>query len=352
MGFFTRKSQKAGLPPGTLVYTGKHKAAAIRLNLIDYNETEFEERAVIAGETKPYLKKRSVSWFNINGLHDVKLIEKIGKEFGLHPLIMEDIVSTDQRSKLEEYPDILYLVLRMLSFDEKTRRIESEQLSLVLGEGFVLSFQERPGDFFDSVRERIRTGKGRIRRLGSDYLVYSLIDAIVDQYFVILEKFGDEIEVLEEQLIKEPGGSSLSDLHRLKREALSIRRSVWPLRETLSGLQRAEHKMIAPETRPFLRDAYDHTIQVIDTVETYRDMLGGMLDLYLSSVSKRMNEVMKVLTIISTIFIPLTFLTGLYGMNFDNLPELHWRYGYFLLLGAMLLIFAGQLWYFRRKSWL
>ncbi len=349
----TRKGRKAGLPPGTLVYTGPDRADKVAISLLDYDEKHVLEKTVTLKEAVKYVRKpTSVTWLNVTGVHDPQVIEEFGKRFNLHPLVMEDILSTDQRPKMEEYDDTLYLVLRMLTLNEKKHRVESEQVSLILAKGWVLSFQETPGDVFDGVRDRIRKAKGRIRNRKADYLIYALLDAIVDGYFSILEHFGEEVELLEERLVKDANTKILHKINELKREALFLRRSVWPLRETLSALHRSGNRLIKRDTLPFIRDVYDHTIQVIDTVETLRDMVSGMLDIYLSSVSNKMNEVMKVLTIIATIFIPLTFLTGLYGMNFDNMPELHWHHGYFYVLGGMFLLFLGELWYFRKKGWI
>jgi len=349
----TRKGKKAGLPPGTLVYTGPDRAEKVAISLFDYDEKNVLEKRVTLKEALKFVRKStSVTWLNVTGVHNPQIIEEFGKRFKLHPLVMEDILSTDQRPKIEEYDDTVYLVLRMFALDKNKRRMESEQVSLILAKGWVLSFQETPGDVFDGVRDRIRKGKGRIRKKKADYLLYALLDAIVDGYFTILEHFGEEVEHLEERLVKDANAKILHKINDLKREALFLRRSVWPLRETLSGLQRSGSKLVAHDTLPFVRDVYDHTIQVIDTVETLRDMVSGMLDIYLSSVSNKMNEVMKVLTIIATIFIPLTFLTGLYGMNFLNMPELHWHYGYFFVLGFMFLLFLGELWYFRKKGWM
>ncbi len=350
MRLFSRKSKKAGLPPGSLIYTGAKKEGPVTVSVIDYDAKRLEEKGLRPGEFGRYRTKRSVSWINVTGIHDVKVVEELGEKFKLHPLVMEDILSPDQRPKLEEYDDQVYIVLRMLKLEQG--RILSEQLSLVLGKGYVLSFQENEGDVFDAVRDRIRKGKGRIRGRNADYLAYALVDAIVDGYFAILEHVGEQVEGLETSILRSDDSHGVERINALKREALYLRRSVWPLREVLSGLQRNGHKLIEKRTLPFLRDVYDHTIQVIDTIETIRDMTSGMLDIYLSSVSNRMNEVMKVLTIIATIFIPLTFITGLYGMNFSYMPELGWRPGYFTVLGVMFLILLGQLWYFRRKGWL
>lgn len=348
-----RRSKKAGLPPGTLVYTGQQRAEAVRITLIDYNEQHVQEKRVGSiEECFPFLAAPTVTWVNIDGLHDVSVIEKLGKAFDLHPLLLEDIVSTAQRPKFEDYDKNLFLVLKMLRFREDQVAVETEQVSLVVAPSFVLSFQERVGDVFDSVRDRIRNGKGRIRKLGADYLAYGLLDAIVDSYFLVLERLGEKIENLEDELVGDPSQETLRQLHTLKREMITLRRSIWPLRELVGGLQRSDSTLIAESTNVYLRDVYDHTIQIIDTIESFRDMVSGMLDIYLSSVSNRMNAVMKVLTIIATLFIPLTFIAGVYGMNFENMPELEWRYGYAVVWGVMIVIACVMLVYFRRKKWL
>jgi magnesium transporter len=293
----------------------------------------------------------TVSWINADGVHDVKLVEALGHGLGLHPLVMEDILNTDQRPKVEAYGDYLYIVIKMLHFDGETREIRPEQVSLILGRHFVLSLQERPEDVFEGVRQRLRSGR-RIRLMGADYLAYSLLDAIVDNYFFLLEKFGDQVELLEEELITSPTPATLSQIHHFKREMLLLRKAVWPLREVLSSLTRDDNPLISAETRLFLRDVHDHTIHVIDNIETLRDLLAGMIDIYLSSVSNRMNEIMKVLTIMATIFIPLTFIAGVYGMNFEYMPELHWRWAYPLVLLVMIGSACGLLLFFRFRKWL
>jgi magnesium transporter len=279
-------------------------------------------------------------------------VEKIGTHFGIHPLIMEDILHTGQRPKGEDLGDYLFIVLKMIYHDEEKDEVIGEQLSLILGPNYVISFQEREGDVFNPIRERIRNAKGRIRKAGADYLAYVLVDAIVDHYFAILEELGGTIESLEEELVTNPRPETLQTIHTLKRELIFLRKSVWPLREVISGLEREESPLITEPTGIYLRDVYDHTIQVIDTIETYRDMVSGMLDIYLSSLSNRMNEVMKVLTMIATIFIPLTFIAGIYGMNFKFMPELEWHWGYPMALVVMLLIVGSMFIYFRRKKWL
>jgi magnesium transporter len=352
--FIKRVSKKIGLSPGALVHIGKKKIEKVRIRLIDYDEKQLQEKEPkTVEECFPFKDLPTVTWVNIDGLHDIRIMEKIGKHFGLHPLVLEDILNTEQRPKIEDFDDYIFVVLKMLYFDENEGEIRAEQISIILGSNFVLSFQERVGDMFNPIRERIRTGKGRVRKMRPDYLAYALLDAIVDNYFVVLEKLGEKIEEMEEELVSNPTPETLQAIHNLKREMIFLRKSVWPLREVVSRLERGESPLIKEATGIYLRDVYDHTIQVIDTIETYRDMLSGMLDIYLSSISNRMNQVMKVLTIIATIFIPLTFVAGIYGMNFEYMPELKWHWFYpkaFWLV--MLGVAALMLVYFRRKRWL
>lgn len=350
----TKISRKAGLPPGTLIHIGEHKTEKVRITIIEYNGENFQEREIAdISEYRPSKDTSSVTWINVDGLHQVEIIEKIGEIFHLHPLILEDIVNTEQFPKMEDHGDYLFIVLKMLYNDDKMNGINVEQVSLCLGPNFVLSFQEEKGrDVFNPVRERIRSGKGRIRKLGSDYLAYSLIDAIVDNYFVILERIGEKIEIIEEQVVKDPAQTVLHEIHRLKREMIFLRKSVWPLREVINSMDRGETCLIHESMHFYLRDLYDHTIRVIETIETFRDIISGMLDIYLSSISNRINAVMKVLTIIATIFMPLTFIAGLYGMNFRYMPELEWRYGYFVVLLFMAAIGVSMLVYFRVKKWI
>ena len=346
-------AEKEGCAPGTLVHIGEHNTEAVRISVIDYDENNFLEKDVAAVEDCfAFRDTATVTWINIDGVHDPGIVEKLGTHFGLHPLVQEDIMNTTQRPKLEDMNETLYIVARMLEFDEASSEVETDQLSLVVGRNFVISFQEHAGQEFGCVRERIRRGKGRIRKAGADYLAYALLDAVVDHYFVILEKLGERVELLEDELVSDPKKETLREIHTLKREMLFLRKSVWPLREVIAGMERSESELIQHATNVFLRDLYDHTVQVIDNVETFRDMLSGMLETYLSSISNRMNEVMKVLTIISTIFIPLTFIAGIYGMNFEHMPELKWRLGYFLVLGIMIVIGLIMAAFFKRKKWL
>lgn len=345
-------SDKTGLPPGTVVYSGEDQTAKVKITLIEYNEKEcIEKEFTDFDECLLHVKTDMIKWINVDGIHNTELIQKIGEKFNIHTLTLEDIANTDQRPKFEEYENYMVSIMKMLSYSTE---IHSEQLTIILlDNSTVLSFQEAEGgDAFNIIRTRIRTGKGRVRKMGADYLTYCLIDAVVDLYFVILEKIGDRIEVLEEELIQDPSSETMKILHGMKREMIFLRKAVWPMRELISNFDRSESKLIKKPTRLFLRDLYDHTIRVIDTVETYRDLLSGMMDVYLSSVSNKMNEVMKVLTIITTIFIPLSFIAGIYGMNFDNLPELHWKYSYFVLWGVMISVAVGMVFYFKRRKWL
>ena len=351
--FFKKASKKAGMSPGTLVHVGEQKIDKARITLMNYDQERLEEKVLKRIEESFACKDTPpVSWINIDGLHEVEVIEKIGTHFGIHPLTMEDIVNTGQRPKVEDFEDYIYLVFKMLKFDEATSHIASEQVSLVLSSYYLISFQETEGDVFNFVRERIRKGRGRIRKSGPDYLAYALIDAAVDHYFLILEKIGEKIEQLEERLHVQPTPEILQAIHDLKRELIYFRKQVWPIREVLNTWQKTESTLMQDANKVFIRDVYDHTIQVIDTIESFRDIVSGMMDLYLSAVSNKMNEVMKVLTIMATIFIPLTFVAGIYGMNFKYMPELEWKWSYLVLWMVLIAIFFGMIFYFKRKKWL
>jgi magnesium transporter len=345
------RSTKAGLPPGTLVHIGKRRAEEATVSVISYDEGGCQEwQAKTEAECVAFKDRPATTWLSVTGLHRVELVEKIGQCYGLHPLLLEDVLNTEQRPKLEDYGDYIFVVLKTLSLDGD-ERLKAEQVSVVLGQSFVISFQEGASKLFEPIRERIRAGKVRIRKLGADYLAYALIDTVIDGYFAILERLGERIELLEEELVSDPTTGTIHAIHDLKRDMIFLRRSVWPLREVVSALVRADSGLIQRETAAYLRDTYDHTIQVIDTIESYRDMVSGMIDIYLSSVSNRMNEVMKVLTVIATIFIPLTFLVGVYGMNFRHMPELDLPWAYPALWGLMIAIVAGMVVYFRRTRW-
>lgn len=351
--FIKKISRTAGLAPGTLVHIGNKSSEKTKITVFDYDETSFQEKEAETVEDILHLiDKPTITWININEVGDLEIIEKIGKRFNLHPLVLEDIVNTGQRPKLEDFEDYLFVSLKMLYSDGKQEGIIIEQVSLIIGQNFVISFQEQEGDVFNPIRERIRQDKGRVRKMGADYLAYALIDAVVDNYFSILENFGEDMEKVEEELAADPKPEILNVIHSLKRDAIVLRKSVWPLREIISGLQRGESPLIKENTSIYFRDVYDHTIQVVDTIEAFRDMVSGLLDIYLSSLSNRMNEVMKTLTIFAAVFIPLTFIAGVYGMNFKFMPELNWKWGYFTVLGLMATVGISLLVYFKRKKWM
>jgi magnesium transporter len=353
IGSLKKISKKAGLAPGTLIHVGEKKIKKVRIRVIDFDENEIGEREFSnIEEIFSYKDKKSVTWVNIDGLHDASVIQKIGENFGFHPLVMEDIINTGQRPKIEEFDAYVFLTMKMLFYVDGESQIGHEQFSLILCENFIITFQERVGDVFEPVRERLRKAKGRIRKNGADYLAYALIDAVVDNYFLVLEKMGENIEMLEEGLLSGPSRETLEEMHILKRELISLRRSVWPLREMLRNFGAMEAEIVNEKTLVYIRDVYDHVIQINDNIETFRDIVSGMLDVYLSSISNKMNEVMKVLTIIATIFIPLTFIAGIYGMNFKYMPELEWHWGYPVALFVMVVVVVIMFLWFKRKHFL
>lgn len=349
-----KRSRKAGLPPGTPVHIGERRAEAMAITLYSYGAQDYDERAgVTVDQCEPPAGHERTTWVSVQGLHQVGELQRLAVTFGLHPLVVEDIVNTHQRPKIEDYGEYLFIVLKALyPKDDHYEELAAEQVSLVFGKNFVVSFQEGAHDAFVHVRGRLRNGRGQLRSSGSDYLAYALIDAVVDHYFPILERVGEDIEQLEDRLITEAGPDTLPTLHRLKRTMIVLRRSVWPVREVVAHLERGESSLVRQSTRIYFRDVYDHTIQVIEAIEILRDMLAGMLDIYLSGLSNRLNEIMKVLAIIATLFIPLTFLAGVYGMNFKYMPELSWPWGYPVVLGIMGIVAGCMLWFFRRKKWL
>jgi len=332
---------------------GAQPTAPVRITVIDYDDRDLVEKTVeTAEDCLPFRDKATVTWINVDGLGDVSLIEALSTQFGLHHLVQEDIRNTNQRPKVEDFEDYLYAAIKMLRWDGPRAEADIEHVSIVLGGNFVLTFQEQPGDVFESVRERVRTDKGRVRRMGADYLSYCLLDAIVDGYFVVLEKRGELIEQVEDAVIADPSPQTLQEIHRLKREGVFIRRSIWPAREAIAALERSESPLLSRHIRMYLRDIHGQITHVIDAAESLREMLSGIRDTYLTSVSNRMNEVMKVLTIIATIFIPLTFIAGIYGMNFAHMPELKWTWGYPLVWAIMLAVTVVMLAFFRKKKWL
>jgi magnesium transporter len=351
MARYTRRynRKRAGLPPGSFEHI---PAATAGITGYRYNEQAIENVSLAdVSEISGFKKSDHITWININGL-DPQAIERTGKEFNVHPLFIEDILNIGQRPKLEEGEDYLYLVLNMLDYNEETQELVSEQVSLLFNAQYLISFQEKEGDVFNPIRQRLEQSKGRIRKNAADYLAYSLLDVIVDRFYIILEQLGNKIESLEEQIMKNPSMDLLQEINHLKREFIFLRKNIFPLREVLNALQRNDLPIISENTRFYVKDVYDHTIQIMDSIDTYREMLSSILDIYMSSVSNRLNNVMKTLTIIATIFIPLTFLVGVYGMNFQHMPELQWKYGYFLIWGIMIATAGLLLLYFRRKGWM
>ncbi|OMP29913.1 MULTISPECIES: magnesium/cobalt transporter CorA [Mangrovimonas] len=339
--------------PGTLIYTGEKNSQQLFIESFDYNlEGVTEKELKNIEDVFGYKTTESITWVNINGLNHIEAIEKAGDHYGLHPLILEDIVNTSQRPKIDEYDEYIFISLKMLHLDADENVI-IEQVSFVMGDRYVLTFQEAEGDVFDNVRERIRSGKGRIRGMGADYLLYALVDAVVDHYYVVSEMLGNKIEDIEDSLFEGSMKDSMSvQILMLKKELLKVRRAIFPLREIISRIEKSESPLIDKKSIQFYRDIYDHVIQLSDNIDIFREMIWSLMDMYMTTISNRMNEVMKVLTIIATIFIPLTFIAGIYGMNFDHMPELHLKYGYYTVWIVMIAVFIAMVIYFKRKKWL
>lgn len=346
------RNDKAGLPPGALIHVGKRLVDQAKVSVIDYSPNEFVRSELgDIQESENYRVKDSVSWINIDGLHDTKLIAKLGKLYDLHPLLLEDVLNTKHRPKVEEFEDSIFVTLKMLGIDERGE-IASEQVSFVLGESWVISFQEQEGDIFDTMRERLESKKGNARMKGADYLLYRLIDTVVDGYFLITDHIASEMDALEDTIINSQDDGSMSRIQELKKELIKLRRAISPLREAVTTVQNSSSALIQPETYRYLGDVHEHLIQVTENIDNARDMLIDLRDVSQSIQNNRLNEVMKVLTIMSSIFIPMTFIAGIYGMNFQYMPELQWHYGYFGALSLMVVIPVVMLWYFQKKGWL
>ncbi|MEO6166255.1 MAG: magnesium/cobalt transporter CorA [Chitinophagales bacterium] len=342
----------AGLAPGKVIYIGEDRHEKVNISVIDYDVNHYEERtSLTVEECVKYKNTETSTWINVDGIHQTDIIEKVGKLFGINTLVLEDVVNTNSRPKIDDFKDYAFIIIKMLTYDKEKHNLNIEQVSLVLGRNFVISFQENEGDLFDTIRVRLRDSDSRIRKYGSDYLTYCLMDKIVDEYFIIIESMGTELQDMEEEVSGDPTREFLRRYNDLKQNGIFLRKSVWPLREVINYMLRGDVSLIKTEVLPYYRDLYDHTIQVIDTTETYRDLFSDIMDLYLSTLSLKMNEVMKVLTIISTIFIPLTFIAGVYGMNFKIMPELEWKYGYYIVWGVMLSVALLMIFYFKRKKW-
>lgn len=349
-----KKYKTINRPPGNLAYRGKKEAKTTTVEVINYDKETYE-KLELKNITDVFGLKESnvISWININGLNNLSEIEKLGIHFNIHPLTLEDILNTMHRPKIDEFENYLFIVFKMLYFTDDDN-LNFEHVSMIVGKNYVITFQESDGDVFNDLRERIANGKGRIRSQGQDYLMYAILDAIVDHYITVIEAFGDKIEDLEASIFQNDTNVSETPSHIqvLKREILKIRRSIFPFREVVNRLEKIESDIIDPKTHSYLKDLYDHIVHVSESIELYREMIWGLMDMHMNIMSNKMNEVMKVLTIIATIFIPLTFMAGIYGMNFDNIPELHYEYGYHIFWGVLIIIFIFMLLFFRRKRWL
>lgn len=351
--FLKKRDKSIGLPPGSMVFVGNQKEDQPRIRLIDYCRDDlYEEQLKDLSQIEKYLSKETITWINIDGLHDIELMTEIKSKFNLHSLVMEDVMNTGQRPKIDDYDENLYLVLKMLMFNEQNGKITAEQISFVIGKGFLLTFQERKGDFFDPLRERIRKQKGRVRSKKSDYLAYSIIDIIIDNYIRIIESIGEKIEDLENELLNHPETSIVQKINHYKQEINYLRKTLKPVRELVIDFIKSENDLLDSNTIPYLKDLEDHITIAVETLETYREVLSDYLNIYNTNISNRLNDVMKVLTIFASIFIPLTFLAGIYGMNFEYIPELKYEYAYFILLGIMLIAAVLMLFFFKRKKWL
>ena len=346
--------KKQGLPPGSVVFTGDRKVEKIAIHHLQYNESHLEDNILDSHKSAVFkpTQENTVDWYDLRGIHEAKWIETLGKTFEIHPLVLEGIADVYQRPKFQEYEKGNLITLKAIAFDKVTREVTLEHITIYFRPGFVATFQETETDLFAQVRKRVNSAAGRIRRRNADYLAYALIDEIVDNYFVILDEIEDEIESLEDRLLASQDVRNKCEIHDLKKQLLLLKKSIGPLREAISRFSKSESDFIHDSTRVFVRDLYDHTIQVVDAIEGYRDSLNSLQDLFMSEVSFKMNQVIQVLTIISAIFIPLTFLAGLYGMNFEYIPELHYRNGYFILLGVMAVMAIGLILFFKRKKWL
>jgi magnesium transporter len=346
-------SEKAGMPPGSLVHVGDVLKTESRITLIDYSAEHIEEQAVYAiEEILPYQDKETITWVNIEGLKNIALIESIGNAFNIHPLVLEDILNTHQRPKFEEYEDYLYIVLKGLSVDSEELSVNYEQISIIVLDNLIFTFKEVEDDLFAPIIKRLKNGKGKIRNLGTDYMTYAILDMIVDQNFVLLETLDEILDSIEDELLTNPTAGTLTSIQRIKRELISIRRSVLPVRDMLNAIIRSDSALIHERVHIYLRDVYDHALRISESIESYRDILSGLMDIYVSSVSNKMNEIMKILTVFASIFIPLTFIAGIYGMNFEYMPELRWKWAYPVLWIVFITIPVVLLVYFRKKKWL
>ena len=352
--FIKKRSLKSGLEPGTLLYVGNNVSEETTIEVLEYNENDFTEKILVANQinnfvVSPFIKDHMIRWINIDGLKNMNVIEKLCLTYGIHPLVIEDIFNTSQRAKIENYESYLYIVAKMIYFSGND--LINEQISIIIGDGYVITFGEKRGDDFDGIRTRLESKGTHIRKSGADFLAYSILDAVVDGYFGVLEMLGEKIDEGEDELLNNPTIENLHSMKEIRKELLYMHKAIWRLREVASWMERDGAQLIDTSTQLFIRDLYDHIMGAIDTIETFRELQAGMMDLYLSSISNKMNNIMKVLTIISTIFIPLTFIVGLYGMNFKYMPELDLRYGYLGVIIVMVVIAIFMILYFKRKKW-
>ena len=350
--------KKKGMSPGSLIFTGEQKTEKVSVSLFDYNSGNFSETSIDdLNDLEKYKNNSNVTWINVVGLHDINILDTIGNIFGIHPLVLEDILNVSHNPKIEDYENFLFLVVKMINYKEDINILDIEQVSLIIGKNYIITFQEKNGDVFEPIRNRIRTAKGLVRKYNEDYLAYRILDSIIDNYFSVLENFDDRIEDIEDQILAQPDESSLEEIHHLRKELIKLRRAVSPLREMIFTIEKERFNLIQKTTYVYLRDLSDHIKQIIDTIENYREFINGLLEVYLSNASQRMNEVVKLLTIISTIFIPLTFIVGIYGMNFRtdasrwNMPELDWAFGYPFVMALMVVIAVTLIIFFKKKRW-
>lgn len=348
-----KNTPKVGKPPGSLIYLGPKKDVPVSIKVIEYNQESFRETTLDPSAPEIKIQQEGqFTWVDVTGLHDIRMIENIGKIANIHSLTLEDLLNVNQRPKIDIFHTYIYIVIQLLKFDEEHNTVESEQLSLVLGNNYVMTFLESPSDIFEVLKTRMRNHTGKIRNSSADYLAYAILDVVVDDYYDVIEKIGEQIEAFEEVLMLHPHKMQIQEIYSLKRELLELRKAVWPIREIITKLDKDGTDIIKEKTTLYLRDLYDHSIQIIETAEIYRDLTSGLVDMYMSSTSHKLNEIIKVLTILSSIFIPLTFIAGVYGMNFKHMPELEWHYGYYLCLTGMGILAVIMILYFKVKKWI
>lgn len=349
--YFSGISKKAGYSPGAILHIGEKKTDEISITVINYNETSYSEDVVgTTQDAEALILEDQLNWITVTGLHDVKQIERIGLKYNIHPLVMEDVVNTHQRPKIETFEDYIYIAIKLPLYDEDNLSVSAEQISIILGDGYLLLFEESRSDSFKPIKDRLKNSRGRIRQSGSDYLAYAIVDLIVDCYFPVLEQIGEKIELTEEALIEDFSRAKINDLHLLKRELIHFRKIFGSVRELINRMRKDDLELVTDTTRVYLNDVFDHSIQIAELIDSYKDLLSGLTDLYLSMVGENTNQAMKVLTVIATIFIPMTFIVGVYGMNFKYMPELEWRWGYLFVWVLIIAVCLGMVALFKKKK--